>query len=113
MVKVYSSRMAWVYLLVGSVLEIGWAVGLKFSAGFTRPVPSVLVFIGIVTSFILVARAAKTIPIGTAYAVFVGVGAAGTGLIGILALGEPADLFRVFSILVIVIGVIGLKLFST
>lgn len=104
--------MAWISLLIASVMEIGWAIGLKFTEGFTRPIPSFLVAVGIVASFVLVARAARTIPIGTAYAVFVGIGAGGTGFIGILLLGEPAGLARILSIISIVVGVVGLKLFG-
>jgi quaternary ammonium compound-resistance protein SugE len=104
--------MAWTYLLLASALEIGWAVGLKYTQGFTRPSPSILVAIGILGSFVLLARAAQTLPIGTAYGVFVGVGAAGTGLIGMLLLGEPTGAMRGVSLIAIVGGVVGLKLFG-
>jgi quaternary ammonium compound-resistance protein SugE len=104
--------MAWTYLLIASAMEIGWAIGLKFTAGFTRLLPSVVVAIAILASFALLARAARDIPIGTAYGVFVGIGAAGTGLLGILLFGEPAGLMRLLSMAAIVAGIIGLKLFD-
>lgn len=78
---------AWVFLLTASALEMGWAIGLKYTEGFTRVVPTVLVLLGIVDSFALVARAAQEPPIGTAYGVFVGLGAFGTGVVGIVLLG--------------------------
>jgi quaternary ammonium compound-resistance protein SugE len=104
--------MAWTYLMIASILEIGWAVGLKYTAGFTRLMPSILVAIGILGSFWLVARAAREIPIGTAYAVFTGIGTGGTGILGILLFDESAGLFRMLSLAAIVLGVAGLKIFS-
>ncbi|BCH24558.1 DMT family transporter [Mesorhizobium sp. L-8-3] len=104
--------MAWAYLLIASFVEIGWAIGLKFTAGFTQLVPSVAVGVGIILSFYLVARAAKEIPIGTAYGIFVGIGAGGTGAVAVLAFGEPANLARMLSLAAIVVGVVGLKLFG-
>lgn len=104
--------MAWIYLLIASAIEIGWAVGLKFTEGFSRPLPSLLVAIGIVLSFALVARSAKEIPIGTAYGVFVGLGAGGTGLLGVFMFGEPASAGRMFSLFAIIAGVAGLKFFG-
>lgn len=104
--------MGWTYLVIASVLEIGWAVGLKYTEGFTRLLPSVLVGIGAVASFVLIARAVREIPIGTAYGVFVGVGAAGTGVVGLVLFGEPGGPLRVLSLVAIVGGVLGLKLFG-
>jgi quaternary ammonium compound-resistance protein SugE len=104
--------MAWIYLLVASVMEIGWAVGLTYTDGFTRLVPSLLVGVGILASFALVARAAEQIPIGTAYCVFVGIGAFGTGVFGMLLFDEPSGFARLLSLAAIVAGVVGLKLFS-
>jgi quaternary ammonium compound-resistance protein SugE len=101
-----------VYLLVASVLEIGWAIGLKFTDGFTKLVPTLLVTGGILASFALVAKAAREIPIGTAYGVFVGIGAGGTGLVGMLMLGEPVVFGRVASLVLIVAGVVALKVFA-
>lgn len=104
--------MAWTYLLIASVIEIAWAIGLKFTEGFTVLVPSLLVTVGILASFWLVARAAADIPIGTAYSVFAGIGAGGTGLFGIFLFEEPAGVLRVLSLAAIVVGVVGLKLFG-
>lgn len=104
--------MAWIYLLVASVMEIGWAIGLTYTNGFTRLVPSLLVGVGILTSFALVARAAEQIPIGTAYCVFVGIGAFGTGVLGMLLFDEPSGTLRLLSLAAIVTGVVGLKLFG-
>ena len=104
--------MAWLQLLVASILEIAWAIGLKHTEGFTRLIPSVLVVFGIVASFQLVARAANEIPIGTAYGVFVGIGAGGTGLLGIYLFDESIETMRIVSLIAIVLGVAGLKLFG-
>jgi quaternary ammonium compound-resistance protein SugE len=104
--------MAWTYLIIASILEIGWAIGLKYTDGFTRLAPSIMVGIGILGSFWLVARAARDIPIGTAYAVFAGIGAGGTGILGILIFGESVSLFRLLSLAAIVLGVVGLKVFG-
>ena len=105
-------RMAWIRLLGASFLEIGWAVGIKYTDGFSLPLPTALVLLGMATSFFLVSGAVRWIPIGTGYAVFAGIGAGGTGLVGILLLGEPAAVGRLLSLAAIVIGVIGLKIFS-
>lgn len=102
--------MAWVYLFVAGLLEIGWAVGLKYTEGFSRFWPSVGTVAAMVGSFVLLAQALKTIPVGTGYAVWTGIGAAGTAAIGMLWLGEPRSLLRVMCLGVIVAGVLGLKL---
>ena len=104
--------MAWTYLLLASVLEIGWAVGLKYTDGFTVFLPSVLVAIGITLTFVMLTRAVREIPVGTAYAVFTGIGAGGTGLLGIVLFDEPATAMRLVSLGVIVAGVTGLKVFA-
>ncbi len=104
--------MAWVFLLTASALEIGWAIGLKYTEGFTRLGPTVLVVLGIIASFALVAKAAQELPIGTAYGVFVGLGAFGTGVVGIVLLGEPFTIMRTLSLAAIVLGVVGLKVFG-
>ncbi|PLR77313.1 ligand-binding protein SH3 [Bacillus sp. V3-13] len=104
--------MAWFYLLLAGLSEIGWAFGLKYSKGFTEPVPTVMTIMLIIVSFILFAKAMKTIPIGTAYAVFTGIGAAGTALIGMVFLGEPAGWLKVMFISLLLGGIIGLKLSS-
>ena len=101
--------MAWVYLFVAGLLEIGWAIGLKFTDGFTRPLPSLLTGAAIVASMLLLAIAARTIPIGTAYAVWTGIGAAGAAVVGIAALGEPATAGRVFFLGLLIVAIVGLK----
>ena len=103
---------AWLMLVIAGLLEIGWAIGLKYTQGFTRLWPSVGTVICMIFSFVLLAWALRTIPVGTAYAVWTGIGAAGTALIGMLVLGESRDVLRVMCILLIVAGVIGLKLVS-
>ncbi len=102
--------MAWLFVLVAGLFEVAWAVGLKQTEGFTRLWPSVLTLAGMGISFILLALAMRTLPAGTAYAVWTGIGAVGTALVGILWLGEPATGTRVGSLLLITIGIVGLKL---
>ena len=101
--------MDWLLLLLAGLLEIGWAIGLKYSEGFTRFWPAVLTAVGIVASFLLLAVALRTIPVGTGYAVWTGIGAAGTALLGMVILGEPVSMARILCILLIVCGVMGLK----
>jgi quaternary ammonium compound-resistance protein SugE len=105
--------MAWVYLVLAGLLEIGWAIGLKFVDGFTRLWPSLATVAAMVASMILLALAARTLPIGTAYAVWTGIGAAGVAILGIVWLGESRDLIRLFCIGLIVAGTVGLKLSSS
>ena len=102
--------MAWIILVVAGFFEIGWAVGLKYTQGFTRLVPSVLTIIAIVVSMYLLAVASRTLPIGTAYAVWVGIGAAGAAILGILLLGEPVNAGRVFFLGLLMVAIVGLKL---
>lgn len=104
--------MAWIYLLIAGVLEIGFAFGLKYSEGFTRLWPTVGMAVSGALSFYLLSVSLKTLPVGTAYAVWTGIGAVGTAILGILLLSESGDLFRVLSILLIVVGVVGLRLSS-
>lgn len=104
--------MAWVYLFFAGLLEIGWAIGLKYTEGFTRLVPSILTAASMTASVILLGIALKTLPVGTGYAVWTGIGAVGTAILGIALLGEPATLARIGSIALIVAGIIGLKLAS-
>lgn len=101
--------MAWVMLIVAGLLETGWAIGLKYTDGFTKFWPSVLTIIGIATSMFLLSTAARTLPIGTAYAVWVGIGAAGAVLLGILLLGEPASAARLFFLALLLVSIAGLK----
>jgi quaternary ammonium compound-resistance protein SugE len=100
---------AWTLLLVAGLFEIVWALGLKYSDGFSRLVPSVIVVLGAAVSFWLLAIAMRVLPAGTAYAVWTGIGAAGTALLGIALLGESASAMRLFCIALIVAGVLGLK----
>jgi quaternary ammonium compound-resistance protein SugE len=105
--------MAWLLLIIAGVLEIGWAVGLKYADGFTRLGPSLWTLAALAASMVLLAAAARSLPIGTAYAVWTGIGAAGTALLGIWLFREPASLARLFCIALIIAGVLGLKLVST
>ncbi len=100
---------AWVALLVAGLFEIVWALGLKYSEGFTRWWPSVVVAVGAAASFWLLALAMRVLPAGTAYAVWTGIGAAGTAALGIVLLGESANAMRIGSIALIVAGVLGLR----
>lgn len=102
--------MAWVLLVFAGLLEAGWAIGLKYTEGFTKPLPSVLTIIGIITSMYLLALSARTLPIGTAYAVWVGIGTFGTIVLGIAYLGEPVNAGRVFFLILLLVAIIGLKL---
>jgi quaternary ammonium compound-resistance protein SugE len=102
--------MDWILLLVAGLLEVGWAVGLKYTEGFTRLWPSLWTAASMVASLALLAVALKTIPVGTGYAVWTGVGAAGTALLGIVLFAEPATAARLGSIALIVAGIVGLKL---
>jgi quaternary ammonium compound-resistance protein SugE len=104
--------MPWLYLFFAGLLEICWAVGLKYTNGFTRLWPSMGTAACMGVSFFLLALSLKSIPIGTAYAVWTGIGAAGTALIGLLFFGEPREAGRLVCIMLIVAGTLGLKLFS-
>ena len=104
-----SAGQAWALLLVAGVLEIAWALALKASAGFTRWIPSLVVLVAAAASFWLLALAMRVLPAGTAYAVWTGIGAAGTAVLGMAVFGEPAGALRVACILLIVAGVLGLK----
>jgi quaternary ammonium compound-resistance protein SugE len=101
--------MAWIQLLVAAVFEIGWAIGLKYSQGFTRFWPSVFTIAAMLASFTLLALAVRTIPVGTGYAVWTGIGAVGTALLGIVLFSEPVTVLRIVCLILIVSGVIGLK----
>lgn len=102
--------MAWLYLFVAGLLEVGWAVGLKYTEGFTRLWPSVWTCATMILSLFLLGVALRQLPIGTAYAVWTGIGAVGTALLGILLFGEPRDLSRLLCIALVVAGIAGLKL---
>jgi quaternary ammonium compound-resistance protein SugE len=101
--------MAWFYLIIAGLLEIGWAVGLKMSQGFSRLWPSVITIVLMILSFVLLGRAVRTIPIGTAYAAWTGIGAVGTAIVGMVAFSESREVTRIVCIVLIVAGVVGLK----
>lgn len=100
---------AWILLVIAGLLECGWAVGLKYTDGFTRPVPSVLVGATIVVSLVMLSFAARTLPIGTAYAVWVGIGALGAAILGIVLFREPVTPARIGFLALLLISIIGLK----
>lgn len=102
--------MAWTLLILAGVLEIGWAVGLKYTQGFTRPWPSLLTIAAMAASMYLLAQAARTLPIGTAYAVWVGIGAIGTAILGMVLFDESRDWMRVVCLGLIILGVVGLRI---
>ncbi len=104
--------MAWLMLVVAGLFEIAWAIGLKYTEGFTRPLPSVLTLAAMVVSISLLAWSLKTLPVGTAYAVWTGIGAIGTAILGMLLFGEPRTAARLVCTGLIVSGIIGLKLVS-
>ena len=104
--------MAWTMLFVAGLLEIGWAIGLKYTDGFTRLMPSVLTIVSMIASVLLLGLSLKTLPVGTAYAVWTGIGTVGTALLGIALLGEPATAIRLLCIGLIVAGIAGLKAIS-
>ena len=104
--------MAWIILLIAGLFEAGWAVGLKFTEGFTRPIPIVLTAISLVLSMGLLGWSVKTLPLGTAYAVWTGVGAVGTAIVGVVLFKEPATAARLVCLGLIVAGILGLKVFS-
>ncbi|MBR1220547.1 quaternary ammonium compound efflux SMR transporter SugE [Bradyrhizobium sp. U87765 SZCCT0131] len=102
--------MAWIILFIAGLMEIGWAIGLKYTEGFTRLVPSVLTLACMVASVLLLGWALKSLPVGTGYAVWTGIGTVGTALLGIALFGEPATAMRLACIGLIVAGIFGLKL---
>lgn len=102
--------MSWLILVVAGLLEVVWAVGLKYTHGFSRLVPSVITAIAMIASVALLSWAMKSLPVGTAYAVWTGIGAVGAAITGILLLGESASVARIASLALIVAGIIGLKL---
>ena len=104
--------MSWIYLLIAGLTEIAWAIGLKQSEGWTRFWPSVITGALMIVSFVFLSLALKTLPIGTAYAVWTGIGAAGTAIAGIYFFGESRDLLRVLCIALIIAGVAGLRIVS-
>ncbi|HML36690.1 MAG TPA: quaternary ammonium compound efflux SMR transporter SugE [Bacillota bacterium] len=104
--------MKWAALVIAGMMETGWAVGLKYSQGFTKLVPSILTVIGMIASFYFLSLALRDLPLGTAYAIWTGIGAIGTVILGIILFKEPADMMRLICIGFILIGIIGLKISS-
>jgi quaternary ammonium compound-resistance protein SugE len=104
--------MAWLILFIAGLFEVAWAIGLKYSEGFTKLWPSVFTIVSIVISMGLLALSLKHLPVGTAYAVWTGIGAVGTAILGIILFGESKELIRIFFILLIVAGIVGLRIFS-
>ncbi|VTS06605.1 quaternary ammonium compound efflux SMR transporter SugE [Tuwongella immobilis] len=102
--------MAWITLVVAGIFEIGWAIGLKYSQGFTRPLPTTLTILSMIISMGLLGMAARTLPVGTAYAVWTGIGAIGTALLGIYLFEEPATTARLVCLVLIAAGIVGLKI---
>ena len=105
--------MAWVYLAVAGLFECGWAIGLKYTDGFSKLIPSLLTIASMIISFWLLSKAIKTIPVGTAYAVWTGIGAVGVAIMGIFLFGESREIPRIICLLLIVSGIVGLKLVSS
>src|SRR6186713_1207747 len=104
--------MPWFYLLLAGLLEVAWAIGLKYTHGFTRLWPSVGTIACMAVSFFLLAQSLKAIPVGTAYAIWTGIGAAGTAVLGMILFGESREVARLVCLVMIVMGTVGLKIFS-
>lgn len=104
--------MAWIILTIAGLFETGWAIGLKYTEGFTRLWPTVWTILAMIVSLWLLGLAMKSLPVGTAYSIWVGIGAVGTVILGIVLLAEPANIGRLISIALIIAGIIGLKLSS-
>ena len=102
--------MSWILLAIAGLLETGWAIGLKYTEGFTKPIPTALTITAIVASMALLGLAVRDLPVGTAYAVWVGIGAFGTAVLGILLFGEPATPARLFFLALLAVAVAGLKI---
>ncbi|KOP27028.1 molecular chaperone [Hapalosiphon sp. MRB220] len=104
--------MAWTYLFIAGLLEIGWAIALKYTVGFSKPIPSIFTVLCMIFSFAFLAIALRSLPVGTAYTVWTGIGAVGTVILGIILFGEPVEMRRLFCIGLIIAGVLGLRLVS-
>jgi len=101
--------MAWISLVIAGAFEVVWATGLKYSEGFTKLIPSVITIVGMIISFYLLSIATKTLPIGTAYAIWTGIGALGAVIVGIMFFNEPVNAWRVLFLCFILVGILGLK----
>ena len=104
--------MHWIILFIAGLFEVGWAIGLKYTQGFTKLWPTVFTILSIIISMGLLGYTLKFLPVGTAYAVWTGIGAVGTAILGIILFGESKEFIRVFFIFLIVVGIVGLKVFS-
>jgi quaternary ammonium compound-resistance protein SugE len=104
--------MAWLYLFVAGIFEIGWAIGMKYTNGFTKLVPSVITLVSMILSVYLLSLATKEIPIGTAYAVWTGIGIAGTSVLGVILFQEPVEVLKVVFISMILVAIVGLKVIT-
>ncbi|HWU19269.1 MAG TPA: quaternary ammonium compound efflux SMR transporter SugE [Devosia sp.] len=104
--------MAWVYLAIAGIFEMGWAIGLKYTEGFTRPLPTILTVGAMIISVILLGIALRDLPVGTGYAVWTGIGTVGTAILGMYLFGDPATAARLASIGLIIAGIVGLKILS-
>ena len=104
--------MPWGTLFIAGLFEIAWAIGLKYTDGWTKPIPSILTVIAMILSFVFLSKAVREIPVGTAYAVWTGIGAAGVAVLGVWLFKEPVSWLRIVSILLVISGIVGLKLAS-
>jgi len=102
--------MSWIYLVIAGLFECGWAIGIKYTDGFTKVIPTILTLLAMTVSFWLLSIAMKTIPVGTAYAVWTGIGTIGVAILGMILFGESKEILRIISLLLIIVGIIGLKL---
>lgn len=107
-----STTLSWIILLIAGLLEICWAIGLKYTEGFTKPIPSTFTLVTLAGSMYLLAKASQTLPIGTAYGVWVGIGALGAALLGVFLFNEPVTPLKVFFLGLLLVSIIGLKLTS-
>lgn len=104
--------MSWIILFIAGLFEVAWAIGLKYTEGFSKLIPSVFTIVSMIISMVLLGYSLKSLPVGTAYAVWTGIGAVGTAVLGIILFGESKEMMRIICILLIVTGIIGLKVFS-
>ncbi|HMO29173.1 quaternary ammonium compound efflux SMR transporter SugE [Enterovirga sp.] len=102
--------MTWLILFIAGLFEVGWAIGLKYTEGFTRPLPTILTLVSMAASVVLLGVALRTLPVGTGYAVWTGIGTVGTAILGIALFGDPATLARLACIGLILAGIVGLKI---
>lgn len=105
--------MIWLVLFIAGLFEVAWAIGLKYTDGFTKPIPSILTIISMIISMGLLSNSVKYLPVGTAYAIWTGIGAVGTAIMGIILFQESKELIRLFFIFLIIVGIVGLKLVET